>query len=458
MDYIKLGYEPRTLQKWLHVNFKRFNCVVAHRRKGKTFCGLNEIDMRSLICPRKNPHYAYIAPTYRQAKLIAWDYIKEFTSKIPGVRAFENDLKIEFPRPHMSDKVSIFLLGSENPLSIKGIYLDGAVIDEIAQCDPALYGEVVRPCLSDRLGWVLFIGTVAGMNHFYDIYQKYRALSKTDPKNYFTAMFKSSQTGIIPKEELELLKQEMSEEEFAQEYECDFFAGVKGAYFSKQMNRAYNEKRVCVVPYDPYALVDTFWDLGLSDHMAIWFRQRVGSEWHYIDYLEDSDKELGWYVKQVREKPYNYGKHVFPHDIKQRELSTNKTRLQALKKMNLGRIDVQKKSPKEDMIEASRRRINLSWFDEERCELGLERLRSYRKKFDKKTGVSLGPMHDAASDGADAFGYSALDERPGDLRVDLASYPRQSVNSYDEFARKSNYSIFSDANRLAALERFRRGG
>jgi hypothetical protein len=172
----------------------------------------------------------------------------------------------------------------------------------------------------------------------------------------------------------------------------------------------------------------------MGDATTIWFRQRVGLEWHYIDYYEATGEGLKHYVKMLNEKPYVYGKHVLPHDIKQRELGTGTTRLKTLRELEIRNIQVQKKQTVEDRIEAARKRINYSWFDKTKCALGIEHLKSYQKKYDKKTGLFLGPLHDKASHGADSFGYSALDDRPGQLTLDRRSLTRQADNNYDEFS------------------------
>jgi len=432
-ETIKINYTPRRLQQWLHTQFKRFNCLVAHRRFGKTYCVINELIMKALQNNMKNPHYAYIAPTYRQAKIIAWEYIKDFTATIPNVKAFEQDLRIEIRRPHMGDKITIFLLGSESPDSIRGIYLDGAVIDEMGDCDPEIWTKVVRPCLSDRLGWVIFIGTPKGKNAFFDLYKRFKKMQEKYPTEYFSAMLKVSVTKIIPIRELELSKLEMTEDEYNQEYECDFNAAILGAFYSKQMSKAQIEGRITNVPYQQGILVDTFWDLGINDMMSIWFRQKSGKEWHYIDYYENSNEGIPHYVDYIKNLDYIYGKHVLPHDAVARELGTGMTRQETFSKLGLRTI-VQKRQNVMDGIEASRKRIELSWFDEKKCERGLECLRSYSREYDTKKGIFRNtPVHDWASHGADSFRLSSLDVRPGDDYAKVHELPRKAQGDYDIF-------------------------
>lgn len=434
-NVITFPYAPRRLQTWLHQSFKRFNCLVAHRRFGKTYAVLNEIIMKALVEEQRNPHYAYIAPTYKQAKIIAWEYIKDFTKNIPGVKAYEQDLRLEIRRPDRGDKISIFLLGSETPDSIRGVYLDGCVLDEYGTCTPDIYSKVVRPALSDRLGWIIFIGTPNGKNHFYDIYRRFYDTQNSRPDQYFTAILKASVTKVVPESELELAKLEMSEDEYNQEYECDFFAAIQGAYYSKELNDARADKRITKVVHDPAALVDTFWDLGMDDKTTIWFRQKVGNEWHYIDYYENSGEGLDHYVKVIQDKRgYIYGKHVLPHDAAARELGTGVTREETLRNLGLRNTRIQKRQSVLDGIDASRVRLRTSWLDAEKCALGIEALASYTKKWDPKKQVfSKTPTHDWASHAADSFRISALDARPGDDINRIRTLPRMAEGDYNEF-------------------------
>ena len=108
---VSTGYNPRPLQKIIHFSMKRFNVLVLHRRFGKTVLSINETIDRALRCSLKNPQYAYIAPTYGQAKRIAWEYLKEYTKDIPGAKPNEAELRVDIPRPSSKDKIRFMLLG-----------------------------------------------------------------------------------------------------------------------------------------------------------------------------------------------------------------------------------------------------------------------------------------------------------------------------------------------------------
>lgn len=214
---IDIGYRPHFYQNKLHQAIRRFSVVVAHRRFGKTVYAVNTLIAAGLRCQKVNPQFAYIAPYRGQAKAITWKEIKKYTQHIPGIDYSESDLKVTFPH----NQAEIRLYGADNPDALRGIYLDGCVLDEVADMRPEVWGEVVRPALADRKGWALFIGTPKGINMFSELY--FHAVESPD---WFAAIFRASETGIIDAEELEAMKGTMTESQIAQELECDFSAAV----------------------------------------------------------------------------------------------------------------------------------------------------------------------------------------------------------------------------------------
>jgi len=436
---IDTGYRPRPLQAVVHRSLKRFNVLVFHRRFGKTHLALNEIIDQALRNDKYNPQYAYIAPTYGQAKRVAWDVAKQYTKDIPGVSYNESDLRLEIDRPAKKDKIKILLLGAENPDALRGLYLDGVVFDEFASMDPTVWTTVVRAALSDRLGWAIFISTPKGRNHFWDVF--YFA-TKGDPErgvpvpdDWFAKVYKASETNIIPKSELDAARALMSEEEYEQEFECSFSAALVGAYYGKEMERAEKEGRVGNVPYDEALLVDTFWDLGIDDTTAIWFGQRLRDhEYRWIDYIEESGQGLEYYIKEIQKRPYVYGTHYLPHDAAARELGTGKTREEVLRAKGLGRkTQVVRRTSIADGIQAVRMILAKSWFDAVKCAKGVESLKSYERKWDAKNKIyQQTPLHNWASHGADAFrtGATAGTRDESRERDDERSLPRFSQRKF----------------------------
>lgn len=434
-------YYPRPLQLDLHKKLKRFNVLVLHRRFGKTVFTINEIKNQALKLQKHNPQYAYIAPTFSAAKRIAWDSFKQYFKGIPGVTYNEAELTVKIERAWLGDTVKIWLVGAENYDALRGIYLDGVALDEYALMSPSIWGQVIRPALSDRLGWAIFISTPKGGNHFYSLWKE--AQNEVNAGDWFSAVYKASETEIIARTELEAARRTMSEEEYLQEYECDFFSANTGTYYGKYIARAEREGRVRVVPYVRSALVDTFWDIGIGDSTAIWFRQRVDGRECIIDHLETSGVGLEHYVNELVKRGYTYGEHVFPHDMAQTEFGSGKTRLMQLeeffKSSSLGgRSRVLGKHKVDDGINAVRMVLDKCEFDREKCARGLDALKAYTKRWDEKNAIfSEKPKHDWASHSADAFRVFAMGKRDmtesDEQRVRIDQRHDYAENGYDIF-------------------------
>lgn len=188
-----------------------------------------------------------------------------------------------------------------------------------------------------------------------------------------------------------------------------FDQSVQGAYFQGQLRVAREENRITAVPITPGMVVDTWWDLGMNDVMAIWFTQDVGREIHVIDYLEDSGEGFEYYARALKDKEYLYGRHVAPHDIAVRELGTGVSRWEAAKKVGLPFDRVPRVRDKMDSINAARNIFGICYFDELKCEEGLKRLENYRKEWNEHLQTYKNtPLHDENSNGADAFQTLAM--------------------------------------------------
>jgi hypothetical protein len=398
---VELTYEPRPLQAEIHrgMDTHRFGAVVCHRRFGKTVMALNHLQIAALECQRERPRFAFIAPTYSQAKSIAWDYLVHYASPIPGIKPRVSELSVTYP-----NDAQVRLFGADNPDSLRGLYFDGVVFDEYGLQPPRIFTEVIRPALSDREGWALFLGTPAGKNQFYDVIQQ----AKSDPGWYF-AEFKASQTGYVKPYELDAARKDMTPDEYQQEYECSFEASVKGAIYAAELASARSSGRIVRVGVDPVLPVDTDWDLGVGDATAIWFSQSLRSgEVRLIDYYEASGEGLPHYAKVLRDKGYTYGTHWAPHDIAVKELGSGRSRLETAHTLGI-RFQIAPNVPLEDGIHAARMLLPRCWFDETRCQAGLEALQHYRRDFNTRINeFKATPVHDWASHGADAFRYLAL--------------------------------------------------
>lgn len=397
-------YRPRPLQARLHRSLKRFNVLVAHRRFGKTVFCVNELIARAAANRLERPRYAYVAPLFTQAKDVAWEYLKRYTAPVPGVAVHETELRVDLP-----GGARIRLYGADNPDRLRGLYLDGVVLDEYAQIHPRLWAEVIRPALADRQGWAVFIGTPMGRNQLHEIYQH----ARREP-DWYAATFRASETGVIPAAELEAARRAMSEEQYAQEFECSFDAAVLGAYYGKLLAAADRDGRIAAVPWDPALPVHTAWDLGIGDSTAIWFCQRAGLEVRLIDYYEASGVGLDHYARALGERAYVYGEHILPHDAAVKELGTGKSRVETLASLGI-RPRVLPMMKVEDGINAARILLPQCRFDAERCRRGIEALRQHRREWDERLrAFKARPLHDWTSHAADAFRYLAQGLRPED--------------------------------------------
>lgn len=428
--FISTGYIPRKFQKDLHLKLRRFNVLVCHRRFGKTIFAINHLIDRALRCNLPMPRFAYLAPTYGQAKRVVWDVLKHYTKNIPQIETHEQDLRVDFG----SNQARIMLLSAENPESLKGIYLDGVILDEFASMNPVVWSEVIRPTLSDRRGFAIFIGTPRGQNTFYEMYN-YAKLEEN--KDWFAALYKASETGIISKEELDSARSVMTEDEYEQEYECSFTAALSGAYFGKELAKAEADNRITKVPHDPSIPVDTYWDLGVNDVSAIWFVQSVRGRQRFIDYYEVCGASLADIVHDLQKKGYVYGRYTLPHDANARDLSTGKSQIQMLASLGVRNVRViPRVGTKRESINAARMIFEKCEFDREKCEKGLKALAQYQRKWNAKNNVyEDSPLHNWASNGADAFQQFALGSRD-DSRDTIDDGMRQvsAITDYNPFS------------------------
>lgn len=222
-----IDYAPRRQFQPFHDRTERFACLVMHRRAGKTVACVHDLQKNALTCPLPRPRFAYIAPWLKQAKTTAWDYLKQAVPHTLGTHIHESELRADYPNGGQ-----VRLYGGDNPDALRGIYLDGVVLDEYADMDPRLWSEVIRPALADRKGWAVFIGTPKGRNSFHRIWTE----AQQDP-SWFKMMLKASESGLLAESELAAMKKDLTEDQYAQELECSFEAAIIGAYYGKLMHK-----------------------------------------------------------------------------------------------------------------------------------------------------------------------------------------------------------------------------
>ena len=402
---ITIPYKPRKIvNKILHKSDKRWNVIIAHRRFGKTVAVINHLIRDALT--NENSRYAFIAPLYKQAKSVAWDYLKYYSKDIPGIKINESELRIDYPS---GGRVTLY--GADNPDSLRGIKLWGVAYDEYSQQPSNIHTEVILPTLADMKGYAIWIGTPQGRNEFVRLYEEnikrkdwncqlydIEKSFKEEPEN-FSELY----------DEAQMQKYHMLEDEWLQEWMCNFDAAVKGAYYSKEISDAREAGRITSVPHDPSLEVHTVWDLGISDYTTIGFFQTYGKEIRMIDYYQNHGEGLDHYVNILEAKrQYKFGKHYFPHDIKVRELGTGKSRKEVLQGLGV-QVNEVKNLSVEDGINAGRMLFKQLWVDEKKCAQFLDAITQYRQEWDDKKGCfKNNPLHDWTSHAADMYRYFAI--------------------------------------------------
>jgi phage terminase large subunit len=423
---LRVPYNPRIHFMPFHTRSQRFACMVFHRRAGKTVACVNELIARAIYSKKKRPRYAYIAPQLKQAKKIAWEYLKEYTEEI---REHKSESELWVRLKHNGAEICIY--GADNPDSFRGQYFDGVVLDEYGDMSPSVWGKIILPTLADRKGWAVFIGTFKGKNHFYKIWRRSQGLDLMegeDPeyfkRNWYSCIGKASETGILSDEELRLQRMEQDEEEYQQEYECNPNAAVKGTYYAQLLAKLEDHINNRNADWDVEFPVEIYSDLGIGDSTSLWFVQQRPDGYAVIDYEEHHGKGLDFYYELIRSKPYRYSHWAVPHDARARTLQTGKATLQLVKaedKKNpfprFSRTDTDNfiricpKLDVQDGINAVRDILPKCYFSP-KCEDGVEALRAYQRVWNEDQQVFHDePLHNWASHGSDAFRYFALSVR-----------------------------------------------
>ena len=397
-EVIEIPYKPREQQLAIHdlMDDKRFGVVVAHRRMGKTVSAINHIIKDAILNQKEAPRYAYIAPTYGQAKRVAWDYLVKYADPLGGSSNI-SELRVDF----WGRRIQLY--GSDNPEALRGQYFDGVILDEIGDQNPKIWTDIVRPALADRKGWCLFIGTPKGHNHFKELRDR-----AEKEEGWGLLEFKASETGVVDETELKAARNEMGEDKFRQEFECSFDAAVEGSYYGQILNELEDKKHMQEIPREELSRTFTAWDLGMGDSTSIWVAQLVGTEVRLIDYYENHGVGLDHYVKWIKDNDYSKAEHILPHDVRVRELGTGKSRLEMLEDSGL-EVKIAPRMGLDDGIQAVRRLLPRCWFNVPKVQNGLNCLRNYRRDYDEKRKIFYErPLHDWSSHGSDSFRYLAL--------------------------------------------------
>ena len=347
------------------------------------------------------PLYAYIAPYRSQAKSVAWDYLKHFAAPVLK-SSNEAELTVE-----LVTGAKVRLFGADNADAMRGLGFSGVFMDEYGDFRPSVWGNVIRPTLSDKQGWAVFAGTPKGKNQFWQIYDQ----ASRSNGEWFCLKLTASESGLLPATELNAARAQISEDQYLQEYECSFEASILGAYYGTDLRQAEEDGRITDVPYDPHLPVHTAWDLGYRDDTAIWWYQVVRNEIHLIDFFAISGANIEEIAKIIKEKPYKYGKHQLPHDARAKTLAAQGKSVieQLAEHLGIQNMAIVPDLGVQDGIQAVRQCLPMCWFDKTKCAEGLEALRQYQREYDEdKKAFRSSPRHDWTSHPSDAFRMMAV--------------------------------------------------
>ena len=396
-------YTPRACFLRLHNRAERWAVVVAHRRAGKTVAMCADLVVGALECPLPRPQFAYLAPFREQAKKVAWTYLKELTKDYWTKEPNESELKITMSS-HTGQEVTIYVAGADNPDALRGLYFDGVVIDEFGDMRPTAWYSVLRPALSDRQGWAIFAGTPRGKNAFWNM----REEARLNPNTYLLLELPASKTGILPEEELRDARAQMTPETYETEYEISFDAAVPGAYWARDIARAYEENRIAKFELDKEFPVHMVADLGYTDSCAWWGWQETPDGIRVVEFYERDNEPIAHYIDWLKKRPYKVGQVHLPHDARAKSLQTGKSIMEQFLKAGITPRLVPEMSL-QDGIEAARQVLPNCWFDEGKTYEGIEHLRAYMREWDERTQTFRNrPKHDQHSHASDAFRYLAL--------------------------------------------------
>jgi hypothetical protein len=307
----------------------------------------------------------------------------------------------------------IQIIGTDAIINV-GINPVGCVFSEFSLQSPDAW-NFTRPILRENGGWAVMNFTPRGKNHAYDLYE----MASRDPDWFCQRLtiddtYRDDGTHIITAEDIEKERAEgMSEHLIQQEYYVCFDKGIEGAFYAKLLNIAEMEGRVCPVPPDPHAPIDTFWDIGVGDSTTIIFAQRCGQEIHIVDCYENHGEGLAHYVNIVQQKAsmygWSYGGHYAPHDIQVREFTQGaRSRLMIAKELGIP-FQIVPNLPIIDGIEMVRGLFPRLWIDSVKCKRLVKALENYHKSYNEAMNVySERPVHDWSSHWADAARYMAV--------------------------------------------------
>lgn len=410
-------WEPRPYQdalwRYMHSGGKRAS-VIWPRRHGK-----DDVALHYTACAahERVGVYWHLLPQQNQARKAIWDAINPHTGRRRIDDAFPKALRDTTREQDMLIRFKCGstwqVIGSDNYDALVGTPPVGVIFSEWALSNPQAW-SLIRPILAENGGWSMFITTPRGRNHAHRMHEMAKGSD-----DWFAERLMATQTGVFSPETLANEKAELVAERgeedgeaiYQQEYMTSFSAGLPGAYYAKAIDKLDAAGQICWVPYNPQKQVHTAWDLGRNDATVIWFMQSNGAGWDVIDYYANTSVGISHYVEVLKERAYNYGEHLLPHDADNEQLVSETGSIKDTVE-GMGMRDVRivpRTTSVANDINEVRQILPICRFDKEKTEKGIDALRSYRRIWDEKLKAYRDtPLHDWASDPSDAFRTFAI--------------------------------------------------
>ena len=407
MAHVVLPFKPRAWQMPLIDDPAKRITAVVHRRAGKSAGLMWRGIKRALTIARSNPPPRVIHTLPYQVqwdRTGLWDRLAEAGKAIPGARVLVSDRRVILPNGGVYQAG-----GMDKPDSWRGGYADEVILDEYDDTQADGQATAILPMLADYGGVLVRSGTPKGFGRLKAAYDE--AVGPGQSRY----LLRWQDTNVLSEEAIFQMRQEMTPEEFAQEFECSFDAPNSGAYYAKLMQDCDRDGRICDVPHDRLLPVFTAWDLGINDSTAIWCIQTTRSgQWRVIRYIEDSGADLSHYVRILQQTGWQFSQHLLPHDVEVSELGTGRSRRDVLQSLGLKNIVTVPAGPGSvaDGINATKMLLPKCWFDRNGTAPGVKALWNYRREWNEKGQVFRSqPVHDWTSHAADAFRYAAMGGR-----------------------------------------------
>lgn len=353
-------------------------------------------------------NYYYTFPTYAQGKKALWEgrgkdkvrYLDYFPKVLLDGEPNDTEMKVRYKNGSLFQ-----VLGVDDYNKVVGTNPRGIVFSEYSLQNPKAW-EYMRPILAENKGWAIFNFTPRGKNHAHKLYE----MALSNP-NWFVSKLTVDDTHALTEEDIEEERRSgMSEDLVQQEFYCSFISAIQGSIYWQEVDKAEKNNQFTDVPYDPRLLVHTVWDLGKDDTNCIGFYQSNGLTVRKIDYLSGNKKGLPDWIREVKNKPYQYGKHFAPHDIQVSDysLTGNQSRLEVAADMGI-EFQIVPNISVQDGIEAGRRFFSRLYVDKTRCAEFLDAIPQYTRVYDEENKIFKDkPLHDWTSHYADEHRYASL--------------------------------------------------